>query len=746
MQNRVTPLTETPSISAASWTTAEDPQWRLAGLFLLLLVVLLGVGTRIAYLQIRVADTYEQEFDRVVETVESIPSRDARIISADGQILAHDVTQFQIAAHYRWLESPPDPSWLRMKALGTLTRKQRRDPEQVQAAEKAIIAQQEQMWRDLAALAQIDDEELTARRQEVQNRVEHIVELVEERRRQRLQPEEKAVETNETETSPLSRVWATVVKALTTAPDRGRLDPIVIREQLDYHTVLTQIDLKRGMAIEAHPERFPGLKLIETTRRRYPQRELAAHIIGYRREIDADALAARKKLFPEHDPLDYRLGDRVGRLGIEASYERRLHGLRGERRLYANHRGELLRTQIEREPLVRPDVNLTIDTRLQKRAEALLDAALAAKQSTENDEKTEPAPTPQGGAIVAIDVHTGAILAAATAPRFDLELISEGDQTAFNAARQDRRSPFLFRPTQMTLPPGSIFKTVTAAAGLESGTLVPHHGFYCQGYLDKPEHHRCHIFRHYGIGHGDVDLQTALARSCNVYFYTAARRSGPQPIVDWAAQFGFGRPTGLDIPSERGGHLPDLSVGSGRNHRWQMADTLGLAIGQSSLTVTPLQIARMMAVIANGGYLVTPHLVSHVGSVHSAAPTGEETEFLSAPRKRISGLSGETLAHIHDGLVGVIEDPQGTGHKTVKLPGASIAGKTGTAEVGGGKTDHAWFAGYAPAEQPQVAFVVTLEHAGSGGKTAGPLARELVKKLIELGYVEGSLELAAEGD
>ncbi len=763
MRNRVIGYESGFSDKASGWTTVGSPRGRLWGLFVALFVMLLLIVARTAQLQTVLARSYQQEFEMITQAAESIPSRDARIVSADGQVLAQDVAYFQVDAYYRWLESPPDPQWLRMKARSRLSRKQRRDPGLIEAAEQEVIAQRDRMWQELATLAGIDAEILTARREKIQRGVERIIASAERRRAER-QGQNSEIHSvdhlTDERRSWWSRAWSTVAKTLTTTPDRGALDPIVIKEQEDYHTIILEIDLRRGMWIEAHPERFPGLKLSEATRRRYPHGELAAHVVGYRTTIGDDELALRKSRFGERDPLDYRPNDRMGKAGIELAYERQLHGVRGKRLLYKNHRGEILRTELEREPLVRPDINLTLDSRLQYQAERLLDTALnhrplAAKEDNESDAEAEEeqkrriARSSGRRDCGARCAQRTRVLAAASAPRFNLDLLAQGDQTLFETAQQDGRSPFLPRVRRMALPPGSVFKTLSAAAILESGTMPAERHFFCQGYLSDPDHHRCYIFRHYGVGHGEVNLQDALARSCNVYFYSAARRSGPRAITDWAARFGFGRPTGIDLPGERGGSLPSLKTGSGRGGRWQIADTLGLAIGQSSLTVTPLQMARVMAVIGNGGYLVTPHVVSRVGAIHSTDESndiGSKSEFGPSAPERISGLSAETLEQIHRGLVGVVENPQGTGYKTVRVPGIPIAGKTGTAEVGGGKPDHAWFAGYAPANQPQVAFVVVLQHAGSGGKAAGPLAHELVKQLVRLEFIEGTLEVAAHNE
>jgi penicillin-binding protein 2 len=266
--------------------------------------------------------------------------------------------------------------------------------------------------------------------------------------------------------------------------------------------------------------------------------------------------------------------------------------------------------------------------------------------------------------------------------------------------------------------------------------IDPDATFHCQGYLDEPDRNRCLIYRHYGAGHGDVTLDDALCRSCNVYFFDAARRMGPQAIHDWAARFGLGRPTGVDIPGERAGTLP---VPNSPGTPWYPGTTLQFAIGQASLAVTPLQVAQMMAAIANDGYLVTPTFVRPPAGPDDR--TGRDIQLTSfttpeprSTRRAIPGLSPGTLQRVRAGLRLVVEDDHGTG-KRVRHSEVSIAGKTGTAETGGGRPDHAWFAGYVPADEPRVAFVVVLEHGGSGGHVAGPVAHDFIQALLDFGVV-----------
>jgi penicillin-binding protein 2 len=409
-----------------------------------------------------------------------------------------------------------------------------------------------------------------------------------------------------------------------------------------------------------------------------------------------------------------------------------------------NWRHEVIETRVVRESQHGRDLKLTLDAELQKRTERILDEALTKVTSkgvvdTETMHGVHNTPTcPQGGCIVAIDVRTGAVIAAASAPRCDLNMQLSSDAAAWDDILGDKRSPLLSRSTHMALPPGSAFKIVTAVASVESGKMPPHTLFHCQGYLDKTTEHRCLIFRHYQKSHGDVDLFEAMAKSCNVYFYTAARRMGPETLVEWAKKLGVGQKTGIDLPSESSGHLrsPDqLRTVGKRKLPWRPGDTLDLAIGQSDLQVTPLQVARFVAAVANDGFLVTPHLAAD-----SETEVTSDSELMSRFSNRsqghaIEGLHADTLDYVREGLVRAVNDPHGTGYKHVRMKEITIAGKTGTAQAGTSEVDHAWFAGYVPAEQPRIAFVVVLQNGGGGGAAAGPVAREFVQQLLQLELV-----------
>jgi penicillin-binding protein 2 len=723
-------------LSSSDWSFEERPGLRIAALFATILLPVVVIAGRLVHIQTQLSGRYAGEFDQTIERFEPIPSQDGRILAADGETLAEDLRIYGLNVHYRWLEDPVDPAWLKSQALSRLERAARRDPQRVAAEQRQVLELRTQLWKNLSRLTAIEPRQLSGRRREIQSRVERIYKLVDQR--QSAHEEAPPADDLPADRNLWQLAWRTVVAALTTPPVRDAVEPLVIREQLDYHPLLAEIPLQTAVEVESHPELYPGTRIAVSTRRIYPQGAVAPHIIGYRTKLDDSAIAERRQRFPGGDPLDYRSGDRIGRAGLELCYERHLRGLRGVRKLVLNRRGEVLRTEEVREPRFGRDLVLSLNLPLQRDAERLLDDCLDHEHIDETNGKVLP--IPNGGAIIVLDARTGAVVAAASAPRFDLRLFVEQDAAAWKRTLADPHKPLFHRAAEMALPPGSVFKVLSAIAFVESGKLDPAREFHCQGYLDDPDRYRCLIFRNFGAAHGDLNLAAALARSCNVYFFSAARRIGPGPIADWATRFGFGRPTGIDLPGERSGNLPVIDTAAPRVPRRPTRsadDTLQLAIGQARLTATPLQIVRMLAAVANGGTLVTPHLVDSAGPATFAPADAPDDLLTAGPDQTIPELSRRTLEWVRMGLTQVVADPHGTGYKTVRLPDIAIAGKTGTAEPGGDRPDHAWFAGYVPAEKPKFAFVVVLENAGSGGHAAGPVARQLVQAMQTHGLLEG---------
>ncbi len=719
----------------------RQPALRIVMLFGIILAAMLAIAGRMMHVQGRLSDRYVAEFDRTSERLEPIPSHDGRILAAGGEVLAEDREVFALNVHYRWLEDPPDARWLRGMALSRLDRQARRDPRQIAREEERVVTMRHDLWSRLSRLTDLDRSELAARRHAIQRRVEHVYDLVERRRATSAAQGSDSADDSESSANSdpgWKRVWRIVVSALSTPPRREAVEPLVLREQLDYHPLVANISTEMAVEVEGHPELYPGTRIAVTTTRVYPQGDLAGHLIGYRTPLDNDAISERSQRFPRGDPLDYRAGDRTGKTGLERQYERQLRGLRGLRKLVVDRRGEVLRSETVREPRFGHDLVLSLSLPLQRSAETLLDDVL--NHEHQDEVNGNLLPIPPGGAIVALDARTGAVLALASAPRFDLRLLVEPDASAWQRTLTDPRKPLFHRALEMALPPGSVFKVLSAIAFLESGRLDPAREFHCQGYLDDPESYRCLIYRNFGASHGNISLVDALARSCNVYFFAAARRIGGGPVLEWAARFGFGQPTGVDLPGERAGTLPVAESQGGaarrkpRTGRRSQGD-LQLAIGQGKLTATPLQIARLMAAVANGGKLVTPRLVDSAGPALVGSDGAVEAALEGAQVHPIPDLSPRTLEWVRLGLAHVVADRQGTGYKTVRLNEVAIAGKTGTAEPGGGKPDHAWFAGYVPADRPRIAFVVVLENAGSGGHAAGPVARKFVQAMLAQGLL-----------
>eukprot|EP00456_Euglypha_rotunda_P011988 TRINITY_DN1329_c0_g1_i7.p1 TRINITY_DN1329_c0_g1~~TRINITY_DN1329_c0_g1_i7.p1 ORF type:complete len:748 (-),score=191.73 TRINITY_DN1329_c0_g1_i7:2326-4569(-) len=728
------------------WDPDRAPGLRLVLMWIGVLLPLVAVVVRMGQLQIVLQQDFADGFEQTYEVLEEIPARDGRILAADGSVLAGEDARYDLQMNYRLIQQPADERWLRSEALRNLDRVERKDKQKVTAEKERVLKRREELWEAVATLTGRSSEELAETRLQVQNRV---VQLRKDVLRQRAERQEK--QNAEAATQPLSsdnawvNVWTQVRKELTEPPTRS-LDAEPLLEEVGYHTIVPSVNADVKAEIEAHRERYPGLRIEVRTRRVYPQGELASHLIGSRTLLSVDEVKKRQSADPE---FDLRIGDPIGRSGLELKYDAHLRGIRGQRRVMKNRRGDVVSTEELRPPRHGRDLVLTLDMEVQRRSEQLLDEALAVVTlpQTVDDESsqlaTEYPSLPQGACIVAIDVHSGAILAAASAPRFDLNLLTHPDRQRWQDLMDDPRKPLFSRATQMSLPPGSVFKVISAVAAVESGKVNPDIPIACRGYLDRPDQHRCQIFRHHHVGHGNTTLDDALCCSCNVYFFTAARRMGPQPLVDWATRFGIGQRTGIDLPSEGAGHLPSPEeMVNGQRRRWHPGDTLGLVIGQADLLVTPLQMVRAMAAVANGGQLVTPHLAGEVGPVSMSDSPSFRPVFSHPEPQPIDGLRSETLAHVRDGLEKVVNHPSGTAYKTVRMKEVRIAGKTGTAESG--SADHAWFAGYVPAERPRVAFVVVLEQGGGGGKAAGPVAKKFVSCLLDLGLVTPVTDLARE--
>lgn len=781
-RHTLTPESPRPALRA-HFSLDRQPWLRLLVLFAVLVTPFALVAARLNQLQTLDADDFAVGFEpKFTESFESIPTTDGRILMG-GSVMARDATTYRLKLHYRWLEEPADDAWLKRKALATLNKSERRDKSKVTAAKNRVLAERQRMWDRLIEMLGISAEDFAERRQQVQHRVEKLVERVERSTDERHRLAE-AEHQRELDAQLADKKWwetarTLVTRELTTPPRRPKTEPVVIQEELSYHVIAEDIPFERISAMLTNSTLFPGLDFEVTTRREYPQGPLAAHFLGVRRVPDTDATSNETASSQELERAEIWPNDRLGTGGLEGQYDRWLKGRRGLWRIVRNADGEIVQREIARESRPGADVEMSLIEPLQRACEKILDdvtgtrpalwspdgtfianAVATNPQDDPRDESGEPPPAqPIGGCVIAMNVATGEIIAAAAAPRFDQRVLADFDPELWQRLLRDPRRPLFPRVTQMALAPGSVFKTMTAIAALEDRKIAPHEVVTCNGYYKDPSKHRCYIFRKLGKSHGSMQITDALCWSCNVFFFEAASRLGTDRLAHWSQRLGFGQPTGIDIAGEASGHIPKarlqdyielvgheeaddasttnrnarrVTPASARSSRSSDNEALGFGIGQSTVTVTPLQIVRLMAAVANGGQLVHPHVVREISDPLNATANSDRPEFPKFESRAI-GLSDRTVHLVRQGLELVVA--KGTGFGSVRMKEVPIAGKTGTAETGGNRPDHAWFAGYVPADDPQVAFVVVLEHGGSGAKAAGPIAHKLVEELLQQGII-----------
>jgi len=469
------------------------------------------------------------------------------------------------------------------------------------------------------------------------------------------------------------------------------------------------IDWDKVAFIENNRLELPGIRIEVTPRRVYHYGNFASHIIGYLGEI-----SDRELKNAEADV--YRGGDLVGKVGLERLREEDLRGEKGREYMEVNALGFEQKYLKGIEPLPGNDLQLTIDMDLQRTAEEIM-----AQQG-------------KSGAVAAVDVNSGRLLVAASAPQLKIdEFVGGISRKAWQAMLDDPGHPLINKLVQGQYPPASTYKIVTAIAGLAEGIITPETILYCPGFYRLGRRtYRC--WKH--GGHGAVNLKRALAESCDVYFYQVGQRVGVDRLAYYARKFGLGRKSGVEMEHEKSGLVPTASWKKRRYHKpWQEGETLSVAIGQGFDLVTPLQICMMTAALANGGTLYKPGLIESVRD-----PAGHLVgQFEPKVLDRFEG-QGQNLKLIREGLVEAVNGRHGTG-RTARLKDITVAGKTGTAQVVRLKQykhlkdedipyqyrDHAWFTCFAPAANPEIAVTVLVEHGLHGGSGAAPVARAVLK-------------------
>ncbi len=525
----------------------------------------------------------------------------------------------------------------------------------------------------------------------------------------------------------LSRLLGLRVKAI-----RRKVEERLESDPLTPVTISTDVGELRTAYLMEHQSEFPSVQITETYLRNYEQANIAAQVLGYVGEISAEQLESK-------EDQGYVAGDRIGQTGIEAVYDSYLRGVRGVGRVYVDALG---RVTSEREfsqlPEAGDNIRLTLDADLQRAAEE----ALAFGVRLAHDQGEWAA---DGGAIVAMDVDTGELLALASNPTFDPDLYV-GTVEARDLKKLADRSenvPTLNRAIAGVYPAGSAFKPITALAALQEGLLRPGEVIQCTGkeVIDGQTFKNWDPYKN-----EPMILATALANSCDTFFYQVALRfyeRKDSPLQRWSRTMGFGQSTGIDLGPEEKGLVPTpnwrrRTFKTEIDRIWTSGDSVQLAIGQGDLLVTPLQMTRAYAMIANGGKLVEPHLVK---SVEEPRNEGEPPVVLRpyTPKPpRDIGLDPYALRVVQEALYDATHASYGTSQSIFGGFPIAIAGKTGTAEkyvrLPGyeGVRDQSWWCGYGPYEAPELAVCALIENGGHGGAAAAPVALQVFEKYFNV--------------
>jgi penicillin-binding protein 2 len=469
----------------------------------------------------------------------------------------------------------------------------------------------------------------------------------------------------------------------------------LLKEETTPHPIVRSLDDESANALRSHLGEMVGASIQPSHGRNYPYADAACHIIGVMGEVTEAERDEQNILMDADEPLllGYLADDEIGKTGVEKAGERILRGSRGLRKIHRT--GKV----IEEIPAVfGQDVHLTLDIELQRELSGLIKIP---------------------SAIVVIDIASGEVLAMTSLPTYDL---NQYHKIAADLAGEKATLPLWNRCVQVRYPPGSTFKPLTALAGLASGAIDVNTAFFCQGFLHKPGEFGC-------LGHhGDLTLLTALEKSCNVFFYNVGERVGIRRMETWATTFGFADRPGTLLPEDR----PGLLAGP---HAQGVGEARYMGIGQGQLMVTPVHVANFMAAVARGQFR-SPVVIR---------------EFADRQVTRELGIATAALDTVRKGMYMVVNSPGGTAYKYGRDPEIEICGKTGTAETPARKVDAdndgsfdtvlhgdtAWFAGYAPYNNPRIAFAVMIEYTDEhGGVICGPIGRQVVQLCRKHGYLD----------
>jgi penicillin-binding protein 2 len=494
--------------------------------------------------------------------------------------------------------------------------------------------------------------------------------------------------------------------------------------------VSSDVTFEQLARVETHRFALPGVVTEVRPQRDYEDGDLAGHVLGTLGEIRPDQLD--RTSFEDYSP-----GEIIGQSGLEAVLENVLRGTDGGRNVVVNVAGREVERLDEVEPIPGNTAILTLDLDLQREAVAAYRNNPPPGGPPPSARDSEPPPPEKTGALVALDPRTGDVLAMVSRPSFNPNDFADGvPPEVWRTLMRDERRPLQNRAISGQYPPGSTYKPLLAAAALEAGVLNPQTHFFCPGSFALGRRvYKCWRKE----GHGSVDVHEALVRSCDVFFYQTGLKLGIDRIAEFGGALSFGRLTGISLPEEKPGLIPTEAWKQRRfGEPWMAGETVSASIGQGFDLVTPLQMAVAYGSLATG-VVMKPRLLLRVEK-----PDGSLVEETKPELESRLPISEANLAIVRKGLIGVVNEPGGTGGRA-RLPGITVAGKTGTAQVirlehyeGVEESrvplryrDHAWFVCYAPAEAPEIVVAVLNEHAGHGGSAAAPIAQRVLTKYFE---------------
>ena len=484
------------------------------------------------------------------------------------------------------------------------------------------------------------------------------------------------------------------------------------------YTISENISEESVLIFEEQNNSFPGMAIEKTPIRSYTYGKLASHVLGYVGKISSE----------EYNSLEgYSISDYIGKTGIEYAFEGYLKGQDGIKQTDMSIDGTITGEYITEEAVSGDDVTLTIDANIQDVAEKYL-KELIEKIRNGGFGRVYDA---KSGAVVALNVKTGEVIAMSSYPDFEPQLFIDGISTEkWDEYTKGERSALLNRTIQSAYAPGSVFKMATAIAGLESGEITNTETIYDSGvYYYGGSSWRCWTYTDYGVGHGSLNVAGAIKHSCNYFFYETAKRMGIDTLVKYARYLGLGSKTGIELAGEEAGMLASKETSEELGQEWYGGNALNAAIGQGDNSFTPLQIAKYIAMITNGGHDIDITLIKEITKADGTTIDKDKVEEYINNRLGIKKeekddiqISEETIKTVMKGMRSVTTDTGGTAYSVFKNFEIEVGGKTGSAEAG--KNVNAWFTGFAPYDDPEIAVVVFVENGGHGYYTA-TVAREI---------------------